>query len=73
MEKQFVQFKSAFRRKNFAAPGTLLEEIISDADSFYLGTEKFSEYNKLKRKEFELLNNINADKNEWRKKNHSAV
>jgi predicted metal-dependent HD superfamily phosphohydrolase len=49
------------------APDTLLEKIICDGDSFYIGTEKFSEYNKLKRKEFELRNNINIDKDDWRK------
>ena len=46
-------------------PDTLLEEIVCDGNLFYIGTEKFSEYNRLKRKEFELRNNIN--KNDWRK------
>lgn len=49
------------------APDILLEKIICDADSFYIASEKFSEYNKLKRKEFELRNNINIDKDDWRK------
>lgn len=46
-------------------PGTLLEEIIWDANSFYIGSEKFSGYNKLKRKEFELRNRTNIDKDDW--------
>lgn len=46
-------------------PGTLLEEIICDANSFYIGSEKFSGYNKLKRKEFELRNRTNIDKDDW--------
>jgi predicted metal-dependent HD superfamily phosphohydrolase len=49
------------------APRTLLEEIICDADSFYMASENFSAHNKLKRKEFELLNNIKIHKSDWRK------
>lgn len=45
----------------------LLANIISDAKSFYLGTENFSSYNKLKRQESELINNISIDKNEWKR------
>lgn len=48
-----------------SAPDTLLAGIICDADSFYLGTENFSAYNKLRRKEAELLNHISIDKNQW--------
>jgi len=59
--------KCILATKHPSTPHTLLEEIICDADSFYIGTEKFSEYNKLKRKEFELLNNTKVDKDEWRK------
>lgn len=59
--------KCILATRNPPTPQTLLEEIICDADSYYMGTEKFSEYNKLKRKEFELLNNTKADKDEWRK------
>ncbi|MDQ6762829.1 MAG: DUF5706 domain-containing protein [Bacteroidota bacterium] len=50
-----------------ATPDTPLAEIICDADSFYLGIENFSAYNKLKRKESELINNSTIDKNEWKK------
>ncbi len=50
-----------------SVPDTLLASIICDANSFYLGTENFSGYNKLRRKESELLNNISIDKNEWKK------
>ena len=48
-----------------SVPGNLPEEIVYDTDSFYFGTENFSGYNKLRRKEFELINKTNADKNEW--------
>jgi predicted metal-dependent HD superfamily phosphohydrolase len=54
--------------KNSQTSKTFLEKIICDADSFYIGTEKFFEYNKLKRKEFELLNNARMDKDVWRKR-----
>ncbi|MEO8109045.1 MAG: Pycsar system effector family protein [Ginsengibacter sp.] len=50
-----------------SVPGTLLASIICDADSFYLGTENFSGYNKLKRKEAELLDHPSIDKNEWKR------
>ncbi len=50
-----------------SAPDTLLANIICDANSFYLGTANFSGYNKLRRKESELINNIGTDKNEWKK------
>jgi predicted metal-dependent HD superfamily phosphohydrolase len=56
-----------FITKNPQNANTLLEKIICDADSFYLGVENFSECNKSKRKEFELLNNTDIPKNEWRK------
>jgi len=59
--------KCILAAKNRQTPGTILEEIICDGDSCYLGTEDFSRYNRLRRKEFELLNNINIDKNDWRK------
>jgi hypothetical protein len=44
-----------------------LEEIVCDADLFHLGTDDFSEYNKLMRKEVEAKKGISIDKNEWRK------
>ncbi|MEP7144953.1 MAG: Pycsar system effector family protein [Ferruginibacter sp.] len=47
---------------------TILEQIVCDADSFYLGTEDFPKYNRLRRKELELLNNIYIDKDNWRKR-----
>ena len=36
-----------------SAPGSLPEEIVYDTNSFYFGTENFSSYNKLRRKEFD--------------------
>lgn len=53
--------------KAASAPPTVLANIICDADSFYLGTENFSAYHKLKRKEAELLNHKSVDKNEWKR------
>ncbi len=53
--------------KTNSSTETLLVNIISDAGSFYLGTENFSAYNKLKRKESALLNKIAIDKNEWKR------
>lgn len=50
-----------------ATPDTPLANIICDADTFYLGTENFSDYNKLKRKEAELVANISIDRNEWKR------
>ncbi len=52
---------------NMSAPGTLPASIICDADSFYLGTENFPAFSKLKRKEYSLLNEISVDKNEWKR------
>ena len=49
-------------------PDTLSESIIRDADSFYLGTENFSTYNKLRRKEYVRLNKIAVDKDEWNRR-----
>lgn len=45
----------------------LLVNIFYDASYFYLGSENFSDYNKLKRKEAGLLNNISIDKNAWKR------
>ncbi len=50
-----------------STPGTPLANIICDANTFYLGTENFPGYNKLRRKESELLNKITIDKNEWKR------
>lgn len=49
-------------------PETLLEKIVADADLFHLGTNAFIDRNKLMRKEFIGLNNINVSKEEWRNK-----
>ena len=47
-------------------PTTLLEKIVADADLFHLGTSKFGEINKVIRKEFIALHNIDISKEEWR-------
>ncbi|MEP7228852.1 MAG: Pycsar system effector family protein [Ginsengibacter sp.] len=57
--------KCILATKPGAAPETLSEEIICDANSFYFGTENFSGYNKLRRKEYGLLNKMEVNKNEW--------
>jgi HD superfamily phosphodiesterase len=49
-------------------PQTLLEKIVADADLFHLGTAKFAELNKIIRKEFVELHNIDISKEEWRNK-----
>jgi predicted metal-dependent HD superfamily phosphohydrolase len=50
------------------APDTFLEKIVADADLFHLGTTAFIERNKLMRKEFVALNNMEISKDEWRHK-----
>ena len=52
---------------NVSPPTSLLAKIICDADSFYLGTGNFSDFNKLKRKEYGLLNNLTVNKSEWKR------
>ena len=47
-------------------PQSLLEEIIADADMFHLGTDNFSEKNKLLRKEIEAASKKEISKEEWR-------
>jgi len=46
---------------------TLVEQIVCDADLYHLGTEEFSERNKLMRKEAEAVHNKKISKEEWRK------
>lgn len=47
-------------------PKTRLEEIVCDADLFHLGTDSFSERNKLMRQEMENRESRAISKNEWR-------
>ena len=70
VEEEVIQSikKCILTTKNTETPATLLEQIISDADSYYIGTENFSVDNKLRRKEFQLLHNTHVNKKEWRKK-----
>jgi predicted metal-dependent HD superfamily phosphohydrolase len=49
-------------------PQTLLEKIVADADLFHLGTARFGEFNKLLRKEYVALHNIEISKEEWRQR-----
>lgn len=49
-------------------PETILEKIVADADLFHLGTAKFGEFNKVMRKEFSAIYNIDISKDEWRNK-----
>ena len=48
-------------------PKTFLEQIVCDADLYHFGTDKFSERNKLMRKEVEQRTGQKIDKTEWRK------
>ena len=48
-------------------PAGLLEQIVCDADLFHLGTDAFSERNKLMRKEAQYISGKKIDKSEWRK------
>ncbi|MBS7564633.1 phosphohydrolase [Mucilaginibacter sp. Bleaf8] len=50
------------------APTGLLQEIICDADLFHLGTDTFSDKNKLMRKEFNTVFNRDMSKHDWRQK-----
>jgi predicted metal-dependent HD superfamily phosphohydrolase len=49
-------------------PVGLLQQIVCDADLFHLGTDEFSERNKLLRKEIEILYHKKISKDDWRKK-----
>jgi predicted metal-dependent HD superfamily phosphohydrolase len=46
---------------------TLVEQIVCDADLYHLGTEEFSDRNKLMRKEAEAVRHRKISKDEWRK------
>ena len=48
-------------------PGQLIEQIIWDANTFYLGSSNFFSYNKLQFKESELLGMPGINKNEWKR------
>ncbi|MEI9955478.1 MAG: Pycsar system effector family protein [Ferruginibacter sp.] len=48
------------------AANNLLEMIICDADMFHLGTDDFTERNKLMRKEMEAVLHQEIDKDKWR-------
>src|SRR5689334_6253633 len=48
-------------------PVTLLEQIVCDADLFHLGTDDFTQRDKLMRKEAEWLTNKEISKDEWRR------
>jgi predicted metal-dependent HD superfamily phosphohydrolase len=50
-------------------PGNLLQQIMCDADLFHLGTEDFAKKSKLLRKEFNVIKNLDIDKQMWRQKN----
>lgn len=49
-------------------PHNLSEQIVCDADLFHLGTDTFSDNNKLLRKEVKALYNIEISKDAWRAK-----
>jgi predicted metal-dependent HD superfamily phosphohydrolase len=47
-------------------PNNLLEQIICDADLFHLGTDSFSDTNKMMRKEVSSRKGVKVSKAEWR-------
>jgi HD superfamily phosphodiesterase len=49
-------------------PNTLPEQIVCDADLYHLGTDDFSDADKLIRKEYEIHTNKEMGKKEWRNK-----
>jgi predicted metal-dependent HD superfamily phosphohydrolase len=49
------------------SPSNLLEDIVCDADLFHLGTDEFSERNKLMRKEAEAVQGKKIAKDDWRR------
>jgi predicted metal-dependent HD superfamily phosphohydrolase len=51
------------------SPKSQIEMIMCDADLFHLGTESFSERNKLLRKEINKLSDKKISKKDWHKKN----
>lgn len=48
-------------------PQNLLEEIVCDADLFHLGSDDFTDRNKLMHREFESCKNKQVSKEDWRK------
>lgn len=70
VEPQVVEAvkKCILATKATTPPDTLVVKIVCDADSFYIGTDNFSNYNKLKRKEADLLDDNGIDKNEWKRR-----
>jgi len=46
---------------------TLVEQIVCDADLYHLGTDEFSDRNKLMRKEAEAVHHRKISKEEWRR------
>jgi predicted metal-dependent HD superfamily phosphohydrolase len=50
-------------------PTTTIERILCDADLFHLGTNDFSEKNRILREEFREFGGIDLSKKEWRKMN----
>jgi predicted metal-dependent HD superfamily phosphohydrolase len=59
--------KCMLAAKTPAVPGQLEQQIIWDANTFYLGSPGFFSYNKLQYKEAELLGMVSIDKSEWKR------
>jgi len=49
------------------SPGSLIEQIVCDADLFHFGTDEFAERNKLMRREAESRLGTKITKSDWRK------
>ena len=58
--------KCILATRTSSVPNQLNEQIIWDADTFYLGSSNFFSYNKLQHKELELLGMASINKNQWK-------
>src|SRR5439155_1890878 len=53
--------------KENSTANTVEEKIVCDADSFYMGSQDFADYNKLRRMESALIKDTEIDKLDWAK------
>lgn len=65
-EEDIIEIRNSIvATKSIESPVGTPEKILCDADTFYLGTSKFKEKQKLLRKELESLNNKKIEPGEW--------
>lgn len=65
--------KCILATSNLQSPASLPEQIVCDAATFYFGTSKFKEKQKLLKKEVEAVKNTKISGDEWRSKNISLL